>query len=479
LNIYQKQHLIEKINSLEEIYQVTGGADLLTLYEQFSFILLAHITMNYTSDTPGLPSTLARLCKKYIPSERIMPTDGIYHIYQEKIWQIGELMKELHSQANIQIANLDVFTLILETIGMVIPSSGSSYPDEDLTFLLEYMLNDCLSKSRDNYFGTSSSLAKFILETADRNEPKNVYDPACGTGAFLIAAGQRYGQLCSVVGNEQNLQLKKIAQINILFFGIQADVQSLNDIETANWEQKFDFVVSNPPFSTLSMGYIDSQHFDLDVETKHRYRAFIQILLKKIRHGGSGAIIVPNSFLLSSNRDAILIRKWLLENYLVEGIIALPTNTFYPKANVNASAIIVTAIYGSIINSDTMVTMLESPQAPRNRAAEASDFNILLKLWRDKNAIQSEWFSQMQNGGTINLHGIAAPTGWSHDNIWFADMKDIQRLDYCLLPKQYQPVGTFQMSMEEPQNIIRDIMETEKQILTTLESMEQELQRNV
>jgi type I restriction enzyme M protein len=470
--------LIEKINSLEELYQVTGGTDLLTLYEQFAYIVLAHIALTCDGNTRELPGTVARLCDGYRLTRKAVSrgTDEIYRLYQERIRQIGRMMEGRIGDPDIQIANSDVFSLILDIVDTVLPPNSDAYPDDDLKFLLEYMLDDCLNKSRGGYFGTSSSLAAFILEAAGGTTPASVYDPSCGTGAFLAAASRRYAGLRSLVGNEQNPQLQRIAQINMLFFGFQADIQSRSDDEIANWGQEFDFVAANPPFNTLPMN--DAHFYDLPVQTKHRYRAFIQILLQKIRRGGRGAIIVPNSFLLNSNRDAVSIRQWILENYIIEGIISLPANTFYPRANVNASVIIIAAGYEGEIDPNRMVAMLESPQTPRNRAAGAEDFDALLRLWHNKNAFLSEWAGQMHKGSAVNLRGIAAPTGWKHENIWFAGMEDIQRMDYCLLPKYYQPAGTFQMSLEEPWDIIREVVETERQVLAALETLEEELQRD-
>ena len=47
-----------------------------------------------------------------------------------------------------------------------------------------------------------------------------------------------------------------------------------------------------------------------------------------LKYDGRAMLIVPNSFLFANRTESIKVRKWLLQSYSLEAVIALPEDTF-------------------------------------------------------------------------------------------------------------------------------------------------------
>ncbi len=447
---------------------------MLVLYEQFSCVLLGYMSVvfNYFH-MDFLPTKSASLQQILTYGENTL------HLYREALWHVSDRFAGQIDMPEIQISNTDVFSRILDIIVTALPYNNGLLPTDDLEYLVEYLLDSCTGANANDYFATPAVLAEFILDVLNPPAQSSIFDPSCGSGAFLLAAGRRRGPLAQrVEGSERNNQWKRIAQLNLLFHNQQTAIHGWDDIEIADMNRKFDYVITNPPFSNerIDMQMAYEYNKSLAVSTNNRYRAFIQIILKMLRGGGKGAIVVPDSFLLGISHETVLIHRWLLENFLLEGIINLPANVFYPRSSVNASIIILTRISERELLQNQTVAMLNGRRASRNKRLEPSDFTEIMSLWRDRDSLRKEWARQIQAESKTNLHGAAAPTNWPHEDIWFANAHDIQQLDYVLLPNRYQPSDTFQMSREAPQDILREVLDIERQITETLE---EELLRNV
>ena len=103
----------------------------------------------------------------------------------------------------------------------------------------------------------------------------------------------------------------------------------------------FDFVVANPPFSTKSWqnGFSKDENkktiidpyrrFDFGVPpSKNGDYAFILHILRSLKSTGKGAVILPHGVLFRGNAEAT-IRKEVVKQGYIKGIIGLPANLFY------------------------------------------------------------------------------------------------------------------------------------------------------
>ena len=188
---------------------------------------------------------------------------------------------------------------------------------------------------------------------AGNNVAKTIYDPACGTGGMLSVAEEYLHQLNAATelmafGQELNDQTFAICKADMLIKGNNADfIKDGNTLSDDQFEgQTFDYIISNPPFGREWK----NEKTKVEKEAKRGFAGRFgpglpavgdgQMLflltaiskMKDIKDGGSRIAIIHNGsplFTGDAGSGPSEIRKYILENDLLEAIIALPNDIFY------------------------------------------------------------------------------------------------------------------------------------------------------
>lgn len=197
----------------------------------------------------------------------------------------------------------------------------------------------------------------FALDDDALSKPgvvRSVYDPTAGTGGMLSVAEEHLrnmnpGIQLSLYGQDYNDSSYAICKADMVIKGQGVDNIALGDTltEDAFDERKFDYGLSNPPFGVDwkdQRAYVDDEHAKLGFAGRFGpgtpavsdgAMLFLLHLVSKMRKredGGSRMAIVLNGSPLFSGGAGggeSNIRKWLLDNDLVEAIIGLPKDMFY------------------------------------------------------------------------------------------------------------------------------------------------------
>ncbi len=180
---------------------------------------------------------------------------------------------------------------------------------------------------------------------------RTVYDPAAGTGGMLMTAMARVKQLndkaiVNVAGQELNDETWAIAQSDLMIQDIDpARMRNGNTLtQDAFATEKFDLILANPPYGVDWKAYagpIKDEHTKLG--HAGRFGAglprisdgsllFLQHMLSHMKPDGSRVgIVLSGSPLFSGQAGSgeSEIRRWILENDWLEGIVALPDQMFY------------------------------------------------------------------------------------------------------------------------------------------------------
>ena len=183
---------------------------------------------------------------------------------------------------------------------------------------------------------------------------RSIYDPTAGTGGFLSSGMEYLHELnekasLSAFGQELNPESYAICKADMLIKGQKVDNIKLGN--TLSNDQlrtdKFDYMLSNPPFGVdwkKIQKFINDEHNDKGFEG--RFGAglprvsdgsllFLMHLVSKMRpkhEGGSRIGIILNGsplFTGGAGSGESEIRRYILENDLLEAIVALPTDMFY------------------------------------------------------------------------------------------------------------------------------------------------------
>lgn len=190
---------------------------------------------------------------------------------------------------------------------------------------------------------------------------KSIYDPACGTGGMLtvskehIIANINPKANIHLHGQELNPVTYGICKSDMLIKGEEADnikggekdhSQASTISNDQFYDEKFDYMLANPPFgvdwkkdqeavlSEAERGFAGRFGAGLP-RTSDGQLLFLQHMISKMRNqseGGSRVAVVFNGsplFTGDAGSGESEIRRWILENDLLEAIVALPDQLFY------------------------------------------------------------------------------------------------------------------------------------------------------
>lgn len=217
--------------------------------------------------------------------------------------------------------------------------AGDHYTGRDI---IKLMVNILLAEGCDDIF--------------DNGKVITVLDQACGTGGMLSTSYnfiKRYNPTADVrlFGQEVNPESYAICLAEMLIKGQNADNIRYQDTMKGDCfkETKMRFVIENPPFGTPWGGKDAADGVEKAVNDEYKkgfdgrwgaglpgsgdmQMLFLQSAIDKMNdQNGRAAIIENGSPLFSGGTSSgeSQIRRWMLENDLIEAIIALPTDLFY------------------------------------------------------------------------------------------------------------------------------------------------------
>lgn len=243
-------------------------------------------------------------------------------------------------------------------IGMDIDVKGDIYEG-----LLQKNAEDI--KSGAGQYFTPRALIKGIVEVMRPEPGKLIYDPACGTGGFLLGA---YNYITSKyqLDKEQKKFLKfkafrgkdivdsvaRLCAMNMYLHGLGGEDSpvEVGDSLVSDPGARFDMVLTNPPFgkkSSITIFGSDGnnksekeaiiyERQDFWATTSNKQLNFLQHVKTILKIGGRAAIVVPDNVLFEAGAGETVRRK-LLDDFDVHTLLRLPTGIFYAqgiKANV-------------------------------------------------------------------------------------------------------------------------------------------------
>ena len=242
-------------------------------------------------------------------------------------------------------------------LGMDIDVKGEIYEG-----LLQKNAEDV--KSGAGQYFTPRGLIKAIVEVMKPQAGNTIFDPACGTGGFLLVAHDYIAKTNPKLNKEQKqfLQLKtvrgrdivdsvaRLCAMNLYLHGIGGDDSPIDvgDALVSEPSEHYDMVLTNPPFGkkssvTVSNGDGGSNKESLVYErpdfwatTSNKQLNFLQHVRSLLKIYGTAAIVVPDNVLFEGGAGEI-VRRRLLQECNVHTLLRLPTGVFYAqgvKANV-------------------------------------------------------------------------------------------------------------------------------------------------
>jgi type I restriction enzyme M protein len=185
-------------------------------------------------------------------------------------------------------------------------------------------------------------------------EVKNVYDPTCGSGGFLVDFNRIYGNKIKYYGTDINPRIISVCKRNLLAHNIKNCEINNSDFIDTDKENFFDIILTNPPFGVREKRKDRLDNFFLSKGKKEEVLEiiFIEKIIKSLKKGGIAAIVLPDGIL--NNSSDLSVRRYILSNCDLLASIDLPENTFKSSGTgCDTSVIFIRKKIDTDINSKT------------------------------------------------------------------------------------------------------------------------------
>jgi type I restriction enzyme M protein len=225
----------------------------------------------------------------------------------------------------------------------------------------EYMLSKIASAGQNGQFRTPRHIIQLMVEMTAPTPDDVICDPAVGTAGFLVAAEEHirdaypelFGDPARLKHFHESLfngydfdnQMLRIGSMNLQLHGVQNPAIAYRDSlaqEHADDLEAYSLVLANPPFA----GSLDYESTAKDllqvVKTKKTELLFLALFLRILKPGGRAAVIVPDGVLFGSSKAHKELRRILVEDQKLDGVVSLPSGVFKPYAGVSTAILLFT-----------------------------------------------------------------------------------------------------------------------------------------
>jgi type I restriction enzyme M protein len=352
-------------------YMWAGGiTNPLTVIEQLTYLMFIKSLDDRETENEAEEVVLQVKLPRIFPEDKQhlrwrnfkdLDAQSMYEIVQKEVFPF---IKELNGDKTSAYSKYmkDAMFIIPEPMMLEKVVTGISelpLKDRDLKGdIYEYMLGKIQASGQNGQFRTPRHIIKMMVELMEPEPEDLICDPACGTAGFLVAASeylmdkhkdllydksQKEHYLTRMFsGFDTDQTMLRIAAMNMMLHNVeQPNIHYKDSLSSQNTDRsKYSLILANPPFT----GSLDYEGVASDLlaisKTKKTELLFMGLFIKALRIGGRCASIVPDGVLFGSSRAHKNIRKELVENQNLIGIISMPSGVFKPYAGVSTAVLI-------------------------------------------------------------------------------------------------------------------------------------------
>jgi len=399
--------------------------------------------------------------------------------------------------------------------------------------IFEYLLTHLGQSALNGQFRTPRQIRAFMVAMVDPDIGDTINDPACGTAGFLIdtvdhllakysetpqeipiygedwlekrgqnleeaknaipnlqtyrkGAGERipdWGVLeASIYGTDVSRQMMRISMMNLVLHGIgKARLKRANVLSEIGGQSEDDLnrrykvILSNPPFAGVLPK--ESIRQDLPTNSKKSELLFLSLMMESLAPGGRCAVVVPEGALFGSSNAHKSLRQKLVRDFEILAVVSLPAGVFKPYAGVKTSVLIFRKPISDAKKDKAATEKIwfydvkndgfdpdKIQGGVRPETPEKNDIPGLLTAWVEYKK------SNFQTPPGVEASIILKP-GSDETKCWWVPFDTIAAGDFNLTAGRYKPQIGEEIPDEKPTDLIREVMEIEKEITAGLENL--------
>ncbi len=351
--------------------------------------------------------------------------------------------------------------------------------------IFEYLISDYNKDSGGKYaeYFTPHAVAKIMAACLVADKVSNVtcYDPSSGSGTLLMSLAHAIGEdKCTIYSQDISQKSSSLLRLNLILNNLVHSIQNIiqgNTIQNPyhkedNGElEKFDYIVSNPPFK------LDFSDYSSDLDTKANnerffagipkvpkkkkesmsiYLLFLQHIMHSLTAKGKAAIVVPTGFITAQSGIDKKIRQKMVDSKMLTGVVSMPSNIF---ATTGAN---VSILFLDVCNTEDVVLI------------DASNLGAKVK---DSNGNQKTLLSGAEEQQIIDVFNTKEI---KEDFSMVVSNDDIKSKNYSLSAGQYFEVKIeyVDITQEEFKTKLKDFESNLNSLFEESKTLEKEIQGN-
>lgn len=280
-----------------------------------------------------------------------------------------------------------------------------SYDDsEDLGNAFEYLLSIMGSQGDAGQFRTPRHIIDMMVEIVAPQKNETILDPSCGTAGFLISAynyikkhnldkngnstltpDDKNRMTENFEGYDISPDMVRLARVNMYLHGFTTPKIHEYDTLTSldRWYDNFDVILANPPFMTPKGGI--NPHTRYHVKAKRAEVLFVDYIAEHLNNGGRAAIIVPEGVVFQSQTAYKNLRRMLVDEGYLYGVISLPSGVFNPYSGVKTSILLIDKTLAKPKDSILFVKLNNDGYdlGAQRRAIKGSEIPDVINVFKD------------------------------------------------------------------------------------------------
>jgi type I restriction-modification system DNA methylase subunit/signal transduction histidine kinase len=259
-----------------------------------------------------------------------------FHMYYH--FEINLVDDFINYIQNFKIEILEEIFYMLERLDTL------KYGQVEFGKIYEYLID----KGIEHNF-TNKSMQQLMLKFFELEDNKTLLNPFGGLGGLVIESIQNNPNI-TLEYNEINKKTLQLGFMSICMHG-HFNIKFNHEDSFISYQdnRKYDYLITELPlarkftqneFYSHSINNIKYNNPICDIKSKESILYYLIYTLSKINNGGKAIFNVPTGFLFYTSTDYIKVRKYLIENDLIEAIINLPSGTMY-HSGINTSLLLV------------------------------------------------------------------------------------------------------------------------------------------
>tara|TARA_R110002020_G_scaffold251033_2_gene464954 strand:- start:5629 stop:7254 length:1626 start_codon:yes stop_codon:yes gene_type:complete len=352
--------------------------------------------------------------------------------------------------------------------------------------IFEYLIKDYNSNSGGKYaeYFTPHAVAKIMAACLVPEQNVNnvtCYDPSAGSGTLLMNLAHAIGEdKCTIYSQDISQKSSALLRLNLILNNLVHSIQNIiqgNTILSPYHKQengqleKFDYIVSNPPFK------LDFSDYSADLDSKANkerffagipkvpakkkesmaiYLLFIQHIMHSLSAKGKAAIVVPTGFITAQSGIDKKIRQKLVKEKMLAGVVSMPSNIF------------------ATTGTNVSILFLDKTNTKDVLLVDASNLGIKVKEGKNQKTV----LNQEEEQQIIDVFNAKEA---KDDFSVVVSYEDIKAKNYSLSAGQYFEVKTeyIDITAEEFDTKMKDFETDLESFFAESKRLENEIQNNL